>query len=97
MGKNSTSVRFNEINENSLKRESMKSVNRATNNLSVKERDYMIRSAMVRLGVSEQWHDAIAKGACYLRGDRFWELVDCAMKAKKPANYFVACVNKELR
>lgn len=93
MGK-ATSVN---INDTLLKKSSMKSMSRATNNLSVKERDYMIRSAMVRLRISPQWHDAVAKGACYLQGERFWELVDFAMKAKKPANYFVFCVNKELK
>jgi hypothetical protein len=38
----------------------------------------------------------VAKGANYLQGDRFWALVDQAMKARKPANYFVFCVNREL-
>lgn len=86
------------INESFLKETSM-NINdkKATNNLDVKERDYMIQTAMKRLGISTQWHDAVARGACYLQGPRFWELVDCAMKARKPANYFVFCIGQELR
>jgi hypothetical protein len=94
MGNKGTSMN---INESFLKETSMNiNEKKVTNNLDTKERDYMIRTAMKRLGVSAQWHDAVARGACYLQGDRFWELVDHAMKARKPANYFVFCIGKEL-
>lgn len=86
------------FNEKPLKRGSM-NINESmrVNDLEVKERDYMIRTAMNRLGISAQWHDAVAKGACYLDGVRFWELVDIAKNAKSPARYFVACVCRETR
>lgn len=77
---------FNEIND------SMK-----TNGLPTNERDYMISAAMQRLGISNEWHNAVAKGACYLDGARFWELVDIASSKKNPARYFVACVCRESR
>jgi hypothetical protein len=90
MGKQSLSVN---ISEKFLKR----NFNESLNGLPVKERDYMIETAMRRLGISEQWHNAVAKGACYLDGARFWELVDIASTKKSPAHYFVACVCKEAR
>lgn len=77
---------FNDINE------SMKG-----NKLSTKERNYMIEAAMRRLDISNEWHDAVAKGACYLDGVRFWELVDIASSKNSPARYFVACVCREAR
>lgn len=92
MGKKATSMIFN---ESFLKETSMKSLNK-TNGLAVKERDYMISAAMRRLGVSNQWHNAVAKGACYLDGARFWELVDIASSKNSPAHYFVACISKEV-
>lgn len=88
MGKAATSMRFN---DKFLKRNFNESLNR----LSVKERDYMISTAMKRLKVSAQWHNAVAKGACYLDGARFWELVDIAATKKSPAHYFVACIGRE--
>jgi len=67
-----------------------------TNNLSTKERDYMISQAMRRLDISEQWAGTVKKAANYLDGVRFWELVDISESKRKPANYFVFCANKEL-
>ena len=92
MGRTTTSM----INEKFLKRNFKESMKEG-NGLSVKERDYMIRTAMERLAISEQWHNAVAKGACHLSGARFWELVDIASSKSKPAHYFVACVCKEAR
>jgi hypothetical protein len=83
------------FNEKFLKRNFNESLNKGTNTLEVKERDYMIQTAMRRLKISAQWHDAVAKGACYLDGVRFWELVDIASSKNSPARYFVACCCKE--
>lgn len=92
MGNNKHSMRFN---EKFLKRNFNESLKGKTNDLDVKERDYMISAAMRRLHVEPKWHDAIAKGACYLDGVRFWELVDIASTKKSPAHYFVACIGRE--
>lgn len=92
MGNNKHSMRFN---EKFLKRNFNESLKGKTNDLDVKERDYMISAAMRRLHVEPRWHDAIAKGACYLDGVRFWELVDIASTKKSPAHYFVACIGRE--
>ena len=83
------------INEDSFKKNLNESLKGKTNDLDVKERDYMISAAMRRLHVEPKWHDAIAKGACYLDGVRFWELVDIASTKKSPAHYFVACIGRE--
>lgn len=93
MGKQGNSMRFN---ESFLKETSMKSMNK-TNGLATKERDYMISAAMRRLGISDQWHNAVARGACYLDGAKFWELVDIASSKNSPAHYFVACIGKEIK
>ena len=88
------------FNEKFLKRnfnESSMNSKPATNNLPTQEREYMISTAMRRLGISNQWHDAVARGACYLQGDKYWMLVDCAMKANSPARYVVGAIGKELR
>ena len=92
MGKTKHSMRFN---EKFLKRNFNESLSKVTNSLGVKERDYMIRTAMARLNISSEWHDAVAKGANYLDGVRFWELVDMARSKKSPARWFVACCCRE--
>lgn len=92
MGKNRYSMKFNEDSSKKNLNESMKG---KTNGIETKERDYMIQAAMRRLNISSQWHDAVAKGACYLDGPRFWELVDIAKSKKSPARYFVACCCRE--
>jgi hypothetical protein len=92
MGNNRYSMN---INEKFLKRNFNGSLKGRTNNLDTKERDYMISAAMQRLRVEARWHDAVAKGACYLDGTRFWELVDIASTKKSPAHYFVACIGRE--
>lgn len=92
MGNKRTSMR---INEDSFKKNLNESLKGRTNNLDVKERNYMITTAMARLRVESRWHDAIAKGANYLDGARFWELVDIASTKKSPAHYFVACIGRE--
>lgn len=92
MGNNRYSMN---INEDSFKKNLNESLKGKTNDLDVKERDYMISAAMRRLQVEPRWHDAIAKGACYLDGVRFWELVDIASTKKSPAHYFVACIGRE--
>jgi hypothetical protein len=94
MGKNRYSMN---INEDSFKKNLNESLKGRTNNLDTDERNYMIDQAMKRLQVESRWHDAIAKGACYLDGVRFWELVDIASTKKSPAHYFVACVCRESR
>lgn len=94
MGKNRYSVRFN---EDSSKKNLNESLYRKTNTIDIKERDYMIRTAMRRLGISSEWHDAVAKGACYLDGVRFWELVDIATSKRYPDRWFVACCCRERR
>lgn len=99
MGSERHSMNSMKFNEKFLKRnfnEFNDSINRETNKLNTKERDYMIQMAMQRLKIAPMWHDAVARGACYLAGDKFWQLVDCAMKAKKPANYFVGAIGREL-
>lgn len=93
MGNKATSMN---ISDKFLKRNFNDSMNR-TNGLAVKERDYMISTAMRRLGISEQWHNAVARGACYLEGAKFWELVDIASSKNSPAHYFVACIGKEIK
>lgn len=100
MGKNRYSMKSMNINEDSFKKnlnEINESLKDKTNNLDVDERNYMIRTAMTRLRISSEWHDAVAKGACYLDGVRFWELVDIASSKKSPAKYFVACCCREYR
>ena len=92
MGNNRCSMN---LNEKFLKRNFNESLKGRTNNLDTKERDYMISAAMQRLRVEARWHDAVAKGACYLDGTRFWELVDIASTKKSPAHYFVACIGRE--
>ena len=86
---------FNDINEDSFKKNLNESL-KTTNNLPIKERDYMISTAMRRLHIESKWHNAVARGACYLDGVRFWELVDYAEHARKPANCFVFCIGREL-
>ena len=93
MGKTATSMN---LNEDSFKKNLNDSMKGRTNNLDVKERDYMISTAMRRLRISTQWHNAVARGACYLEGARFWELVDIASTKKSPAHYFVACIGREV-
>lgn len=92
MGNNRTSIeQLKKVNkENSI--EQLKK----TNELSVKERDYMIRTAMRRLGITDEWSGTVKKAANYLDGVRFWDLVDIAQSKRKPANYFVFVANKEL-
>ena len=92
MGNNRYSMN---LNEKFLKRNFNESLKGRTNNLDTKERDYMISAAMQRLRVEARWHDAVAKGACYLDGTRFWELVDIASTKRSPAHYFVACIGRE--
>lgn len=93
MGKTATSMN---LNEDSFKKNLNDSMKGRTNSLDVKERDYMISTAMRRLRISTQWHNAVARGACYLEGARFWELVDIASTKKSPAHYFVACIGREV-
>ena len=70
---------------------------KGTNHLKVKERDYMINTAMKRLGISDEWRPAVARGANYIPGERFWSLVDYATKARKsPARCFIKCINNEM-
>lgn len=94
MGNNRYSMKFN---EDSFKKNLNESLNGRTNNIDTKERNYMISTAMQRLHISNEWHDAVAKGACYLDGVRFWELVDMARTKKSPARWFVACCCRECR
>ena len=94
MGNNRYSMN---ISEDSFKKNLNESLKGRTNNLDTNERNYMISQAMKRLHVESRWHDAIARGACYLDGARFWELVDIASRKKSPANYFVACIGREIR
>jgi len=91
MGNNSYSMRFNEDSFKKNLNEINESMKGRTNNLDVDERNYMIRTAMQRLHISSEWHNAVAKGACYLDGVRFWELVDMARTKNSPAKWFVAC------
>ena len=95
MGNNRHSMKFN---EKFLKRNFNESLKGRTNSLDIKERDYMISAAMRRLNISSQWHDAVARGACYLSGDKFWQLVDSAQnpKIRLKANYFVKAISREL-
>lgn len=93
---------FNEsvkFSEKSLKRD-FNEFNESVNNnrLSVGERDYMISTAMRLLGISPEWHDAVARGANYLDGDKFWQLVDYARspRIRNKARYFVGAIGREL-
>lgn len=99
MGKKRYQMNQMTSNERFLKKSSndnqMNHMN-GTNHLSVKERDYMIRTAMSRLSIDSQWKPAVARGANYISGDKFWSLVDYATKAKCPARYFIKCLNKEM-
>ena len=93
MGNNRQSI---EQLKKSNKVTSIEQLNGRANNLTVKERDHMIRQAMKRLDISEQWSGTVKKAANYLDGVRFWELVDISESKRKPANYFVFIANREL-
>lgn len=67
-----------------------------TNGLNVKERDYMIQKAQKLLHISDDWLGSVKAAANYLSGPRFWELVEISQSKRKPANYFIFCINKEL-
>ena len=66
------------------------------NELPVKERDYMIKTAMERCRVGERWRGVIARGANYIHGNRFWTLVEYSEKAKNPAKYLIKSLNAEM-
>lgn len=86
----------NESNEKTLKRVSNDSNDRATNKLSVSERDYMIHRAIDKFGIIPRFQPAVAKAANYIDGVRFWEIFECAEKAHSPARYFIKAINREL-
>ena len=84
-------------NERFHKKSSNDNQMKGTNHLKAKERDYMINTAMKRLGISDEWRPAVARGANYIPGERFWSLVDYATKARKsPARCFIKCINNEM-
>ena len=96
MGNNRYSIESIEKSNKVTQLNQSNQLNGRTNNLSVKERDYMISQAMKRLTISTQWAGTVKKAANYLDGVRFWELVDMSESKFKPANYFIFCANKEL-
>lgn len=82
--------------ECSLKRTSNESYERNTNKLSVRERDYMIRTAIEKLRIGSPYHQAVKRSANYLTGDKFWTIFEFAQKSKNPAHYFIRAVNREM-
>lgn len=83
------------INEISYKKSSMIN-DRTTNDISVNERDYMIRTAMDKLETPMEWKNAVAKAANYLPRARFWELVEIAKaNGKNKTKYFLGCARRE--
>lgn len=84
-------------NEKFLKETSSENhMNKWTNHLSVKERDYMIAKVIEGLGIIKQYRPAVAKAANYIDGDRFWQIYEYAQKAHSPARYFIKAINREL-
>lgn len=86
------------FNEKSLKRD-FNEFNDSMNEYSRDERDYMIEKAMKKLNISDRWRKAVARGACYLSGDKFWQLVEYAEspRIKSKARYFIAGIGRELK
>lgn len=98
MGGSKTSMNSMTFNEKSLKRD-FSEFNDSMNKYSRDERDYMINKAMRKLNISDKWRKAVARGACYLSGDKFWQLVSCAEspRIKRKSNYFIASIGRELK
>lgn len=83
--------------ESSQKRTSYEQKNHMKgNNLSVKERDHMIRRVMLDLRIDSHYKPAVAKAANYIDGPRFWEIFGYAERAKFPAHYFIKAINREM-